>query len=85
MVNINYFSSYSRSYNYRVRGEKVKEFEKATKNHDCCSTLNQAPTSPRTKKSTGLCTSFVRRRSSVIHKLLPKNPEEVGLQEIYAF
>ena len=45
----------------------MKELEKARK--------NQQPTSPMTKKSSGLYTSFVRRTSSMIHKLLPKNPE----------
>ena len=71
-----YFYSYSRSYNYRVRQrEKAKEFEKARKKSDFCSTLNEAPTSPITKKSTGLYTSFVRRRSSMICKMLPKNPQ----------
>ena len=38
---------------------------------------NQQPTSPMTKKSSGLYTSFVRRTSSMTHKLLPKNPESV--------
>ena len=55
----------------------MKELEKARKNHDFCSTLNKQPISPITKKSTGLYTSFVRRRSSIIHKLLPKNSESV--------
>ena len=64
----NYFSFKFRSYNYRLRqGEKMKELEKARK--------NQQPTSPMTKKSSGLYTSFVRRTSSMIRKLLPKNPE----------
>ena len=57
------------------RGKKVKEFEKARKKSEICSTLNEAPTSPITKMSTGLYTSFVRRRSSMIHKMLPKNPQ----------
>ena len=45
----------------------MKELEKARK--------NQQPTSPMTKKCSGLYTSFVRRTSSMIRKLLSKNPE----------
>ena len=44
----------------------MKELEKARK--------NQQPTSPVTKESSGLYTSFVRRTSSMLRKLLPKNP-----------
>ena len=43
----------------------MKELEKARK--------NQQPTSPMTKESSGLYTSFLRRTC----KLLPKNPESV--------
>ena len=47
----------------------MKELEKARK--------NQQPTSPMTKKSSGLYTYFVRRTSSMIRKLLPRDPESV--------
>ena len=51
-----YFYSYSRLYSYRVRqrGTKAKEFEKARKNSDFCSTLNEAPTSPITNVRSNL-------------------------------